>query len=86
MEASLALRAQSRQLKRQMLLDQVEQAAEAATRGDQRTLHLLVRRLAPRSFRGVSRMLGSDGRLLTAPQELEAIVQYGYKTFAALLT
>ena len=82
--ASLALRAQSRQLKRQMLLDQMEQASEAADRGDQRTLHLLVRRLAPRSFRGVSRMPGSDGRLLTAPKELEAMVQCGHETFAAL--
>ena len=83
-QASLALRAQSRQLKRQALLDQVEQASAAAGRGDQRALYMLVKRLAPRSFRGVSRMLGSDGRLLTAPQELEAIVRYGHRTFAAL--
>ena len=49
-QASLALRAQSRQLKRQALLDQVEQASAAADRGDQRALYMLVKRLAPRSF------------------------------------
>ncbi|CAE7628398.1 jockey\pol [Symbiodinium sp. CCMP2456] len=83
-QASLALRAQSRQLKKQFLLTQVEQAAAAAARGDQRSLYQVVLRLTPRSHRGISRMLGPDGKLLTAPQELEAIIRYGSRTFAAL--
>ncbi|CAE7945218.1 hypothetical protein AK812_SmicGene22998 [Symbiodinium microadriaticum] len=82
--ASKALRDQSRLLKKQKYQQQVAQAEQAAAAGDQRTLYQIVRRLAPKSFQGASRLLGPEGRLLSAEQELTAVLTYSAKTFASI--
>ncbi|CAE7861503.1 hsp-3, partial [Symbiodinium necroappetens] len=80
--ASKALRRDSRQLKRQFYLAQVEAAELAASRGDQRGLHLIVRRLSPRTRQLAGRLRDDSGHLLTRDEELEAIIRYGNATFA----
>ena len=82
--ASKALRDQSRAIKRAKYLQQVDLAEQAAAAGDQRTLFQIVKRLAPKSFRGASRLLGPDGRLLSAAQELTAVLTYSHQTFACI--
>ena len=52
--------------------------------GGIRTLHMIVRKLAPRSHKTVSRLQGPDGRLLGAPAEMQAILQHGQRTFACI--
>ncbi|CAE7340897.1 Pol, partial [Symbiodinium sp. CCMP2456] len=80
--ASKALRQSSQQLKKQFFQGQVEDAELAASRGDQRGLHLIVRRLSPRTRQLAGRLRDDSGRLLTRDEELEAIIQYGNATFA----
>ena len=82
--ASKALTRQSKILKRAFYDQQIEEAETAAQKGDQRTLHMIVRRLAPRSHKAVSRLQDPHGRLLGAPAEMQAIMQYGQSTFASL--
>ena len=82
--ASKALRRQSHYLKKQFYESQVDQAEAAAHSNDQRSLFLIVRRLSPKSTRNMAcRLRGDDGRLLTGPEEMQHIVAYGNKTFAA---
>ena len=80
--ASKALRQSSQQLKKQFFQGQVEDAELAASRGDQRGLHLIVRRLSPHTRQLAGRLRDDSGRLLTRDEELEAIIQYGNATFA----
>ncbi|CAE7659958.1 pol [Symbiodinium sp. CCMP2456] len=80
--ASKALRQSSQRLKKQVFQGQVEDAELAASRGDQRGLHLIVRRLSPRTRQLAGRLRDDSGRLLTRDEELEAIIQYGNATFA----
>ena len=83
--ASRTLRRCSKDFKRRYFISQVEEAESAAAQGDQRGLYLVVRRLSPRTRQLAGRLRHEDGRLLTRDEELQAIVQYGNATFAALL-
>ncbi|CAE7864490.1 LINE-1 retrotransposable element ORF2 protein [Symbiodinium microadriaticum] len=83
--ASQILRRQSAALKRQYFESQVELAEQAASRGDQRGLFLIVRRLSPKTRKLASRLRGADGCLLSAQEELQHITAYGNQTFAAKL-
>ena len=82
MKASAALRRQSKELKRAFQLEQLQQAEEAACKGDHRGLFLVARRLAPRQARGVSRLLGDDGKLLSGEAELAAMLKHSRAAFA----
>ncbi|CAE7771585.1 pol [Symbiodinium sp. CCMP2592] len=84
-KASRALRQQSKDLKRAFYEQQIQEAEEAAARHDQRTLYQIVKRMAPKSYKTASRLLGPDGRLMTPSGELQAILQHGKQTFAALI-
>ncbi|CAE7858010.1 Pol, partial [Symbiodinium necroappetens] len=84
-KASKQLRQQSRDLKKQFYEAQVDQAEQAALRGDQRSLHLIVRRLSPKTRQIASRLRGEDGHLLTSQEELQHIMKHGSNTFAAQL-
>ena len=70
-------------LKRQFYESQVDQAEQAAFRGDQRSLYLIVRRLSPCTRQTARRLRGDDGRLLSCWEELQHITAYGNRTFAA---
>ena len=80
--ASQALRAQSRQLKKEALLNKLAEAEQAAATGNQRVLHRIVRSLAPPSFHIVSRLRDSQGRLMSKPEELQRALTYAKETFA----
>ena len=80
--ASQALRRQSRQLKQRFYLEQISEAERADSQGDQRALFQVVKRLGPRSSKCASRLLTADGQLMTAQQQLEAIVIYSQQAFA----
>ncbi|CAE7763302.1 Pol, partial [Symbiodinium sp. CCMP2456] len=84
-KASKQLRQQSRDLKKQFYEAQVDQAEQAALRGDQRSLHLIVRRLSSKTRQIASRLRGEDGHLLTSQEELQHIMKHGSSTFAAQL-
>ncbi|CAE7831148.1 pol [Symbiodinium sp. CCMP2592] len=64
---------------------QIQEAEEAAARHDQRTLYQIIKRMAPKSYKTASRLLGPDGRLMTPSGELQVILQHGKQTFAALM-
>ena len=81
-QASRHLRQQSKIHKKAYYESQVELAEEAAARGDQRSLHLIVRRLSPKDRKIASRLRGQDGTLLSRAGELKAIVQHSNQTFA----
>ncbi|CAE7946771.1 pol, partial [Symbiodinium sp. KB8] len=81
--ASKALRKQSHRLKKQFYESQVDLAEQAALRSDQRSLFLIIKRLSPKSRNIACRLRGDDGRLLNGPEQLQHIVAYGNKTFAA---
>ena len=46
------------------------QAEQAAAAGDQRTLYQIVKRLAPKSFQGASRLLGPEADFLARRKNL----------------
>ena len=81
--ASKILRKQSHSLKKQFYESQVEQAEHAANHNDQRSLFLIIKRLSPKSHNIACRLRGSDGHLLTGPEQMQRIVAYGNETFAA---
>ena len=83
MRASAMLRRQSKDLKRQFLEDQMRQAEAAARKGNHRDLFLIARRLGPKTAQGVSRLQGSDGRVLDSSAEMAAIIKHSQATFAA---
>ncbi|OLP99129.1 Copia protein [Symbiodinium microadriaticum] len=83
MRASAMLRRQSKDLKRQFLEDQMRQAEAAARKGNHRDLFLIARRLGPKTAQGVSRLQGSDGRVLDSSAEMAAILKHSQATFAA---
>ena len=83
--ASRLLKQQSRHLKRQFYEAQVMQAEQAAQRGDQRSLHLMVRRLSPKQRNLACRLRGEDGHLLSGQEEMQHILAYSSKTFSAKL-
>ena len=80
--ASQALRQQSRRLKQHFYLEQIKEAERADSQGDQRALFQVVKRLGPRSGRCASRLLTAEGHLMTAPQQLEAILTFSKQAFA----
>ncbi|CAE7758543.1 Pol, partial [Symbiodinium necroappetens] len=82
-KASAQLRVQSKRLKQEFLHGLIDTAEQAASKGDQRTLHNIVRRLTPRNHHKASRLQSSSGQLLSSAEQLEAIVEYGNATFAA---
>ena len=82
-KASTLLCKQSKQIKRAFLYDLIDQAELAACVGDQRALYQIVKRLTPSVQKRASRMTDSQGRLLTAPEQLQAIKAYGDSVFAA---
>ncbi|CAE7713286.1 unnamed protein product [Symbiodinium sp. CCMP2456] len=81
--ASRQLRQQSKQLKQEFFHNLIDTAEMAAAKGDQRTLHNIVRRLTPKNQQKASRMQGASGQLLTSEAQLQAIVDYSNATFAA---
>ena len=83
--ASRLLKQQSRHLKRQFYETQVMQAEQAAQRGDQRSLHLIVKRLSPKQRNLACRLRGEDGHLLSSQEEMQHILAYSSKTFSAKL-
>ena len=83
MRASAMLRRQSKDLKRQFLEDQLRQAEAAARKGNHRDLFLIARRLGPKTAQGVSRLQGSDGRVLDSSAEMAAILKHSQATLAA---
>ena len=80
-KASRQLRAQSRQLKKASMLAKLEEAELAATRGNQRLLHQIVRSLAPRSNKVLSRLRDPQGQMLGKEAALQAMLQYAKDTF-----
>ena len=86
-KASRLLKQQSRHLKRQFYEAQVMQAEQAAQRGDQRSLHLIVKRLSPKQRSIVS----SPRRGRPPPFEpggnaaYSCLQQYSSRTFSAKL-
>ena len=66
-----------------VLCIQLNKPEQAALRGDQRSLYLIVRRLSPKHRRFASRLRGEDGHLLCCQEELQHIIAYGNDTFAA---
>lgn len=80
--ASQALRTQSQQLKKAALLAKLAEAEHAATTGNQRVLHRIVRSLAPPSFHIVSRMRDPKGNLLSKTEELQRALTYAKEIFA----
>ncbi|CAE7243260.1 Pol, partial [Symbiodinium necroappetens] len=81
--ASKILRKQSHYLKKQFYESQVDQAEQAANHNDQRSLFLIIKRLSPKSRNIACRLRGSDGHLLSGPEQMQRIVAYGNATFAA---
>ena len=81
--ASKILRKQSQSLKKQFYESQVDQAEHAANNNDQRSLFLIIKRLSPKNRNIACRLRGSDGHLLTGPEQMQRIVAYGNETFAA---
>ncbi|CAE7939312.1 Pol, partial [Symbiodinium necroappetens] len=59
------------------------QAEAAARKGNHRDLFLIARRLGPKTAQGVSRLQGSDGRVLDSSAEMAAIIKHSQATFAA---
>eukprot|EP00439_Symbiodinium_sp_Y106_P071429 s2396_g12.t2 len=82
--ASRALRQQSRQHKAAFHQAQLQHAEVAAQKGDHRGLFQVIKQLAPRRTRGVSRLKGAEGHLLSAQAELQAVLTYSKETFARL--
>ncbi|CAE7287360.1 unnamed protein product, partial [Symbiodinium necroappetens] len=83
MRASAMLRRQSRDLKRQFLTDQLQQAESAACKGNHRDLFLIARRLGPKPAQGVSRLQGPDGQVLDSRAEMAAIIKHSSEAFAS---
>ncbi|CAE7689312.1 Pol [Symbiodinium sp. CCMP2456] len=81
-KASRLLRKQSQAYKKQFYEAQVEVAETAASKGDQRGLHLIVRRLSPKDRHIASRLRSTEGALLSKEAELQSIVQHSNQTFA----
>ena len=81
---SRALRQQSRQHKAAFHQAQLQHAEVAAQKGDHRGLFQVIKQLAPRRTRGVSRLKGAEGHLLSAQAELQAVLTYSKETFARL--
>ena len=82
--ASRRLRDQSRILKRESLLQKLAEADHAAAKGDQRVLHQIVRSLAPRSQKLVSRLRDPQGQLLGKAAALHAMLKYAKDTFCIM--
>ncbi|CAE6934633.1 Pol [Symbiodinium natans] len=83
-KASRRLRDQSRLLKRESLLRKLAEAEQAAAKGDQRVLHQIVRGLAPRCQKLVSRLRDPQGQLLGKDAALQAMLNYAKDTFCIL--
>ena len=83
MRASAMLRRQSRDLKRQFLTEQLQQAETAACKGNHRDLFLIARRLGPKPAQGVSRLQGPDGQVLDSRAEMAAIIKHSSEAFAS---
>ena len=83
-KASRCLRDQSRLLKRESLLRKLAEAEQAAAKGDQRVLHQIVRGLAPRCQKLVSRLRDPQGQLLGKDAALQAMLNYAKDTFCIL--
>ncbi|CAE7187205.1 Pol [Symbiodinium sp. CCMP2456] len=81
-KASRLLRKQSQAYKKQFYEAQVEVTEAAASKGDQRGLHLIVRRLSPKDRHVASRLRSTEGALLSKEAELQSIVQHSNQTFA----
>ena len=81
-QASRALREQSRQLKQAAFQDKLRKAEEAATAGDQRTLHGIVRSITPAHRKVFSRLRNQDGKLLSRVEEAQALFDQGRATYA----
>ena len=82
MRASRALRVQSRRLKQASLLHKLAEAEAAATKGDQKTLHQIVRSLTPKKHQFLSRLRDEQGRLLDKADSLQAMLRYAKDTFS----
>ncbi|CAE7274187.1 unnamed protein product, partial [Symbiodinium sp. KB8] len=82
LKASKALRAQSRHLKQTAILEKLAEAEAAACKGDQRTLHQIVRSLTPNKRQFMSRLRDKQGHLLDKPASLQAMLQYARDTFS----
>ena len=82
MQASRALKEQSRLLKQAAFQAKLQAAEEAATAGDQRTLHSIVRSLTPSHRKLFSRLRNSEGQLLSKAEEARALADQGRATYA----
>ena len=60
----------------------LQAAEEAATAGDQRTLHSIVRSLTPSHRKLFSRLRNSEGKLLSKAEEARALADQGRATYA----
>ena len=78
--ASVALRHQSRSLKRAAFQTKLAQAEG----GDQRTLYQIVRSLGPPSRHHFSRLRNAQGQFLTRHEEAQALVAQGKATYEQL--
>eukprot|EP00439_Symbiodinium_sp_Y106_P072399 s2427_g13.t1 len=81
-QASRALKEQSRLLKQAAFQAKLQAAEEAATAGDQRTLHSIVRSLTPSHRKLFSRLRNSEGKLLSKAEEARALADQGRATYA----
>ena len=75
---------QASRYKRQRFLEEQMQRAELAhSRGDVRTLHLIINRVAPRAHRLRPQIRDAQGRMTTPRQELAIIQQYWQDVYTA---
>ena len=70
-----------RRCRRNQLHAFIAQAASAAARGDQRTLHQIIRKMAPKQKLVTMQLRGSTGFLLDAEAECAAVQQHMQESF-----
>ena len=83
MKARRAQHAYSKRKRRERLADLFQRARDAATLGDKRTLHKLVRLLSPKQSYKPLRLRHADGRLMDLHEEVDAIQHQLTEQFAA---
>ena len=74
-------RNQRRQIKRRQISSFIAESAAAAARGDQRTLHKIVRMMAPKQVRKRMQLRSDSGRLLSELEEGELLREHMQKLY-----
>ena len=70
------LRRQGKAQRRQMLVNKLQEASQAAERKDTKSLYQVIRQISPKQLRGKVRIRSTDGQLLTPLEEHAEISDY----------